>query len=117
MNERRELVCIVCPRGCRLRVSADGSQVEGNACPRGAAYGMAEVTNPTRTLTSTVRAEGGIYRRLPVKTAAPIPKALLFQAMDALKEVRVHPPIRTGETLIPDLLGTGIAVVATKDLL
>ncbi len=111
----KELICIVCPRGCRLRVSEDGSQTEGNACPRGAAYAQAEVTNPTRTLTSTVRVLGGLRQRLPVKTASPIPKSLLGAAMKELRELRVQAPVREGAILIPDLLRTGVPLVATRD--
>ena len=55
----KELICIVCPRGCHLRVDeANDYAVTGNSCPRGAAYGRAELTHPTRVLTSTVRIDG-----------------------------------------------------------
>ena len=48
----KELVCIVCPKGCRLKVDeANDYAVTGNACPRGAAYGKSEIQNPTRVLT------------------------------------------------------------------
>ena len=51
----KELVCIVCPNGCRLQVDDEhGYTVTGNRCPRGAAYGKTECTHPTRVLTSTV---------------------------------------------------------------
>ncbi len=51
-----ELTCIVCPKGCRLRVDEkNGYQVVGNACARGEAYGRDEALDPKRTVTSTVR--------------------------------------------------------------
>ena len=34
----RELTCIVCPLGCRIKVELDGDKivsVTGNTCPRG----------------------------------------------------------------------------------
>ena len=50
----KELICIVCPKGCHLRVDeADNYRVEGNGCARGEVYGREELTNPTRTITST----------------------------------------------------------------
>lgn len=58
---QRELTCICCPVGCALTVTIEGDNsvtVTGNRCPRGAAYGEKEVTNPTRIVTSTVRVEG-----------------------------------------------------------
>ena len=60
----KELVCIVCPKGCRLHVDEENDYaVTGNGCPRGAVYGHNEIKNPTRVLTSTVRLDGGLYRR------------------------------------------------------
>ena len=41
----KELICIVCPRGCHLKVDAE-LNVTGNACPRGIVYGKKEVTAP-----------------------------------------------------------------------
>ena len=80
----KELICIVCPQGCHLKVDEEnGCAVTGNACPRGAEYGKMELTHPTRVVTSTVRCEGGLYPRCPVKTDRAIPKELIFQVMEA----------------------------------
>ena len=52
----KELICIVCPQGCHLKVDEEnGCAVTGNSCPRGAEYGKAELTHPTRVVTSTVK--------------------------------------------------------------
>lgn len=113
----RELICIVCPKGCRLQVDEEhGCAVTGNSCPRGAEYGRNELLHPTRVLTSTVRVQGGLHRRLPVKTTAPIPKELIFEAMDTLNEVRLTAPVHLGQVVIHDLLGTGVDVVATRGM-
>lgn len=40
------IVCIVCPKGCRLTVDDKTFEVTGNNCPRGAAYGKTELTSP-----------------------------------------------------------------------
>ena len=62
----KELVCIVCPNGCRLRAyEEDGCRVEGNACPRGEEYGKNELLYPVRVLTGTVRLHGGAIARCP----------------------------------------------------
>ena len=65
---KQELICIVCPKGCHLTAeqTAEGWQIAGYGCPRGQQYGVAEMTNPTRVVTSTVRITGGIHPRLPV---------------------------------------------------
>ena len=36
----KELICIVCPKGCHLKVDENNDyKVSGNACERGAEYG------------------------------------------------------------------------------
>lgn len=89
----KELICIVCPRGCHLKVDeANDYAVTGNSCPRGAEYGRNECTHPTRVLTTTVKIDGAAYRRCPVRTERAIDKSLLFKAMDALNGVTLHAP-------------------------
>ena len=113
----KNLICIVCPKGCHLQVDEDnGYAVTGNSCPRGAEYGKTELLHPTRVLTSTVRVEGGLHRRLPVKTAAPIPKELMFEAMETLNHVTLTAPVTVGQVVIANLLDTGVDVVATRDM-
>lgn len=113
----KELVCIVCPNGCRLRVDEEKDYlVTGNRCPRGAEYGRAELTNPTRTVTSTVRCRNGVYPRCPVKTDRPIPKGSIFAVMAALDTVTVTAPIRVGDPILENVCGTGANIVATRNL-
>ena len=111
----RKMICITCPRGCHLEVDTDTLAVRGNRCPKGEQYGKTEVTDPRRVLTSTVRLEGvpGACR-LPVKTAAPIPKGMLLAAMDALNGVTVTAPVVVGQVVLSDIAGTGVDLVACK---
>lgn len=114
----RELICIVCPNGCHLKVyDEDGYRVEGHTCPRGEEYGKSELLHPVRVLTGTVRLHGGAIARCPVKTAGPIPKEKLIDAARALGSVDVHVPIRTGEAVLHNICGTGVDVVATRTFL
>ena len=113
----KELVCIVCPKGCRLKVDeANDYAVTGNACARGAEYGHNEIKNPTRVLTSTVRAKGGLYRRCPVKSDAPIPKGKLMEVVALLNQVEVEAPISIGQVVLSNVAGTNANIVATKDM-
>ena len=55
----KELICIVCPKGCHLKVDEEnGCAVAGNSCPRGEEYGRNEILHPVRVLTSVVRMAG-----------------------------------------------------------
>lgn len=112
----REMVCIVCPRGCRLKVDETTLEVTGNTCPRGAEYGRAEVTHPTRTVTGTVAVTGGIHPRLSVRTDRPVPKEKMFEVMAALHGFTAHAPVKRGETLIAHVCGTEANVIATRDM-
>ena len=113
----KELICIVCPRGCHLQVDeTNNDAVTGNACPRGADYGVQELRHPMRTLTSTVVLLGGTHRRLPVRTNGPIPKQAIPMAMDAINRLRVEAPVRAGQVLCQNLSGTGVELIATKTM-
>jgi CxxC motif-containing protein len=112
----RELTCIVCPMGCRMKVENGNGQirVDGNACRRGELYARDETTAPKRIVTSIVAVEG-TEQLLPVKTAAPVPKELIFQVMAEIRGLRVRGPVRSGQILRENLAGTGVALVATKN--
>ncbi|MCP5454484.1 MAG: DUF1667 domain-containing protein [Spirochaetaceae bacterium] len=119
MSVHKELTCIECPRGCRLSVEVDGGRaaVSGNACPKGAVWGAQEAVAPMRTLTTTVAVEGSTRKRLPVRTDGTLPLGRLLDAMAAIDPVVVRPPVRRGDVLARDLLGLGVDLVATDDLL
>ena len=113
----KELICIVCPRGCHLQVDDEnGYTVRGNSCPRGEVYGRNELTNPTRVLTSTVRAQGGIHRRCSVKTDRAVPKASLFAIMDALNGITLTAPIHIGQVVLENVADTGANIIATRNM-
>ena len=113
----KELICIVCPRGCHLKVDEEQDYaVTGNSCPKGADYGRAELTHPTRVVTSTVRCEGGAYPRCPVKTNGPIPKGDIFAAVSLLDGVTVKAPVQVGQVVVENICGTGVDFVATRNM-
>ena len=118
-TKKIELTCIGCPMGCPLIVTMeDGAvtSVTGNTCPRGDAYARKEVTAPTRIVTSTVKVTGGTLPAVSVKTAGDIPKGKIFDCVRALKDVAVPAPVSIGQVIVPDVAGTGVAVVATKNI-
>ncbi|MBQ6431416.1 MAG: DUF1667 domain-containing protein [Oscillospiraceae bacterium] len=114
----RELTCIGCPLGCSLRVfEEDGNlRVEGNTCPRGETYAKNEVLCPKRTVTSTVAIRGGAVSRLSVRTQTDIPKDKIAACMEEIKRVCVHAPAAIGDVILPDVAGTGVALIATKNV-
>ena len=113
-------LCIGCPLGCRLELdeSADGEIVEvrGFSCRRGREFAVQEHTDPRRVVTTTVAIEGARWPRLPVKTSATVPKSLVPEVCRVLASVRVQAPARAGQLVVVDVLGTGVDIVATRDL-
>ncbi len=115
----KEIICIICPVGCAMEVGADQTSeyvVTGNKCRKGHTYAIRELTNPTRILTSTVRVAGCAQKRLPVRTKEAIPKGRIFDCMRLINSVVVKPPVRISEVIIPDVLGTGVDVIASKSI-
>ncbi len=104
--------------GCALSVTIDGERVtvEGNACPRGAAYGKKEVTAPTRTVTSTVVVDKGEIPRVSVKTERDVPKGKIFEIMEEIHAARASAPVKSGDVIVKNAAGTGVDVIATKSV-
>ena len=111
----KELTCIVCPRGCRLKVDGE-MNVTGNACPRGEKYAINELTNPTRTITSSIRVTNRPYTLVSVKTSNPIPKDKMFEVMQEIDKLSIEAPTRVGQVVKENILGLDSNIVITKNI-
>lgn len=110
---KRELTCIVCPIGCSLTAEIEDGKVLsvcGNTCPRGKVYAENECTNPTRTITTTLRCSSGEI--ISVKTENPIPKDKIFDAMKIINNITPVLPISAGDVIMDDIFGSRL--IATK---
>ena len=110
----RGIVCIICPKGCRLKIN-ETQEVTGHGCPRGEAYGKEEMLNPVRVITSTIQVEGGMHRRCPVKTNGKIPKKLIFEAIKTLDGICLKAPVQMGQVVVSNVCGTGIDFITTNN--
>lgn len=124
-TETLQFNCTTCPSECLLTVEverdADGAVAEvhsvtGNNCPRGDKFAHQELTCPMRVLTTTVAVSGGEETLLPIRTAEAIPLALHAHAMDLIRDLVVNAPIRMGDIVLEDLLGTNIDLIASMDI-
>lgn len=112
-----ELICIVCPKGCHLHVDEDnGYKVTGNNCRKGEVYGKQELINPVRTITSTCKIQKANLPRVPVKTSDSIPKSKMIAIMSEINKIELEAPVHVGDTIISNILGTGVDVVACKNM-
>ncbi|MDY6286326.1 MAG: DUF1667 domain-containing protein [Bilifractor sp.] len=119
MESVRELTCIGCPMGCLVSVTMDGKEIKsvsGNSCANGDRYARREVTNPTRIVTSTAIVRDGDLPRVSVKTKTDVPKDKIFDVMKEINKIQAKAPVRIGDVLIPDVAGTGVPVIATRNI-
>lgn len=114
-----QYLCIGCPLGCRLEVEADGPdivEVRGFSCKIGKTFAIQEHTAPTRMVATSVRVKNGLWARLPVKTQAPVPKEKVSEIAQALHRIEVEAPVKRGDVILADVSGTGVDVIATRDM-
>lgn len=110
--------CRVCPIGCELKIIKNEQQssysVEGNKCNRGKEYGINEVSQPSRMLTSRVLLKNGPMSRLPVKTNGIVPESLVDKCMEIIRTTEVSAPVEKDQIIIKNIFDTGIDVVAAR---
>jgi CxxC motif-containing protein len=114
-------LCIGCPLGCHLEVDdseadTEGVKVTGWSCKTGKAYGEQEHKDPRRNMATSVRIKGARWGRVPVKTTGTIPKKLVRDVARAVQGIEIEAPIRLGTVVLANVLGTGVDIVATRDM-
>lgn len=120
MKKEQKVTCLICPLGCEVTVKTDGNNiidVSGQACKRGEKYAITEVTDPRRTLTTTVRVREGESPLVSVKSNLPLPKDLLMQSMSLINKTTIKAPVSIGDIVVKNILDTGVDIVATSAVL
>lgn len=114
---KRNLTCIICPKGCALTAQGDEKQLQvtGNSCPRGEEYAISECLHPVRTVTATVRVANRNNTMVSVKTQIPVAKESMFTVMSMLRKISVDAPLQVGDVVLSDACGS--KVVVTKGVL
>ena len=115
----RTLICILCPNSCRITAETDGgalTRCEGNGCPRGETYVRDELLHPMRNFATTVEVTGGLLPLCPVRLTGPIPLERLQEAAEAVHRCLPAAPVAAGQVILPNLLGLGVDVIATRSV-
>lgn len=113
----KELICIICPKGCHLRIDEEQDyKVSGNGCLRGIEYAKNEVTHPMRMITSTIRIQHARYPRVSVKTSIAVPKECIWDIMRRLCELEVSAPVHLGDVIEHNICGSNADLVITKNM-
>lgn len=115
----REIVCIVCPNGCRMQCypGKDGYTITGNKCGRGTDYAKSELTRPMRTLTSSVKTIFPDAPVVSVRTDGEIEKTKIPDVLAELKKALVEYRIKIGDVVIQNVCDTGVNIICTTDRL
>jgi len=120
MAKENEIICIICPLACRVTVNIDEEGTILGAtnylCKEGENYAIAEYKFPGRILTTTILTEDSSCKLLPVRTSGPVPKERLKEMMYFLSRIKVKPPVKMGQVILPNVLNTGVDLVSTDDL-
>lgn len=120
MNERApvdRLTCVLCPVGCELEIGRDAAgelRVDGNQCDKGVPFALDEVLHPKRNLATSVPLRGAPTKLVSVRLSEAVPREMLFPVLAEIAKLRPEAPVRRGQVLIADVLGTGADVVATR---
>lgn len=115
----KEFNCIGCPRGCLLRVEEENGEftVSGNSCENGRKFAVSEMTEHKRTICSTVKTVFADVPVLPVRVSADIPKDRIFDVMREINSVTLDKRISGGDAVIENVLGLGVDVISTSNVL
>ena len=118
MSEETKIICIACPKGCRLRINRQGETIVASeqGCKRGEQYAIQEMTDPHRMVATTIRIQNSSHPLLPVYTSAPIPKGKIQFLLKELRKINLSAPVKMGQVVLKDALGTGIDVLASRDI-
>lgn len=113
-----KLVCINCPRGCKLNVEIINNEYEvtGNFCPRGKTYAINELTNPLRMVTTTVAIESKKYIRLPVISSKPVAKNKVLDVIKSLNNITIKAPIKMGDVIVKNVLNLDSDIIASRSI-
>ena len=120
MEERvLSMICVGCPVGCDIKVTVRDKEllsVEGNTCPRAVQFARSEIANPVRVFATTVRVSGGRLPVCPVRSRGPVPKDRLFDISRETARLVVPAPVAIGQVILADACGSGVDIIATRDL-
>lgn len=112
----KELTCIICPTGCTLQIDENNGDisVSGGKCKRGEPYAIQEMTNPLRSLQSTIKTTVPGYRRVAVKTSDLVPLKDIFIYMDEINKITLTQKKKCGEIISYGLNGSDVNLILTE---
>ena len=118
-TEIHEVVCILCPVGCRMIVEIEDGEVvriDNAGCERGKDYSLQEIRSPVRDFFTTIRVADGKTALVSVRSTEPIPKNMLMPCAAQLARRVIPAPVKGGDTIVENVMNLGVDIIATKDV-
>lgn len=115
----KNYTCIVCPNGCDITVEVKDKiikSIKGATCIRGEKYVEQELTDPHRTISTSILLVGGELPLVSVRLSKSIPKEKIFNVMEVIKKTHLTAPVCEGQIVIENVLELGSDVIVTKDV-
>lgn len=102
-----------------MNIEGEGKDIKvtGNSCKRGLQFALSEMTEPKRTICTTVKTVFPEVPVLPVRVSAEIPKDRIFDVMKEINKVCVDKKVDRGEPVLKNVLGLGVDIIATSAVL
>jgi CxxC motif-containing protein len=113
------LTCVLCPVGCELEVRKDEAgelDVQGNQCDKGIPFAVEEILHTKRNLATSVPVWGTAATMVSVRLSDCVPREMVFPILAEIAKLRPEVPVRRGQVLITNVLGTGVDVIATRTI-
>jgi CxxC motif-containing protein len=113
---KKEIVCFICPNSCVMTITGDGTNlhIKNNRCPRGIEFARTELSDPERTLTSTVRVVNGVLPLVSVRSDRAVKKTELKELIRRLDAVTVNAPVQSGQVIAREIGGNKVNIIATR---
>ena len=114
----RELICISCPQGCRLKaeINGDSWMISGNRCTRGEVYAKQELTDPRRIVTAVMPCDNPLHPFVAVRTALPCPKTEIAALLNRLYHTKLPADIKNGDIVLKKIDNSEISVIVTENI-
>lgn len=112
----KKVYCVICPNSCEIEIDENTLEAKGNLCPRGLEFAKQEITNPKRTVTSSVKT---IFKSMPVlscRTNKPVSKDKISEVMAEINRILIDYPVRIGNVILYNIAGTDADLIATNNL-
>lgn len=87
--EKNSVTCVVCPNGCQVKWNREMNVFTGNKCSRGKDYVRQELTDPHRTVTTTIKCSSDEHCLFPIRLMHQVRKSEVRETVKMISDLRI----------------------------